>query len=97
MCSCVNPSCPVSKQPFNGTSNCHAELILRQQALAASMYSMNQSFTLEMSSQHQASTSSLVLPVQVGTGYFDEVSTVISAGASSTLALKGSTESSQFH
>ncbi|KAK9806597.1 hypothetical protein WJX73_006753 [Symbiochloris irregularis] len=34
---------------------------------------------------------------EVGTGYFDEVSTVISAGASSTLALVGSTESSQFH
>ena len=35
-------------------------------------------------------------PLQVGTGYFDAVSTVCSQGASSTLALKGSTEASQF-
>jgi len=35
--------------------------------------------------------------LQVGTGYFDAVSTVVSAGASSTLALKGSTEAAQFH
>jgi isocitrate lyase len=34
---------------------------------------------------------------EVGTGYFDCVSNVITAGASSTLALKGSTEASQFH
>jgi isocitrate lyase len=33
---------------------------------------------------------------EVGTGYFDEVSTVLSKGLSSTLALKGSTESEQF-
>lgn len=33
---------------------------------------------------------------EVGTGYFDEVSQVISGGTSSTLALKGSTESDQF-
>ncbi len=33
---------------------------------------------------------------EVGTGYFDTVSTVVSAGASSTLALVGSTEASQF-
>jgi isocitrate lyase len=33
---------------------------------------------------------------EVGTGYFDAVSTVVSAGASSTLALVGSTEASQF-
>jgi isocitrate lyase len=33
---------------------------------------------------------------EVGTGYFDEVSKVISAGESSTLALKGSTEEAQF-
>jgi len=33
---------------------------------------------------------------EVGTGYFDAVSTVISAGQSSTLALKGSTEEEQF-
>jgi isocitrate lyase len=33
---------------------------------------------------------------EVGTGYFDAVSTVISAGKSSTLALKGSTEEEQF-
>ena len=33
---------------------------------------------------------------EVGTGYFDAVSTVISAGESSTLALKGSTEEEQF-
>lgn len=33
---------------------------------------------------------------EVGTGYFDAVSTIISAGASSTLALKGSTETAQF-
>jgi isocitrate lyase len=34
---------------------------------------------------------------EVGTGYFDDVSTVISGGASSTLALKGSTEAAQFN
>ena len=34
---------------------------------------------------------------EVGTGYFDAISTVVSAGASSTLALKGSTEAAQFH
>ncbi|GGE07789.1 isocitrate lyase [Marinithermofilum abyssi] len=33
---------------------------------------------------------------EVGTGYFDEVSMVISGGASSTTALKGSTEEEQF-
>jgi len=33
---------------------------------------------------------------EVGTGYFDRVSTVISGGGSSTLALKGSTEEAQF-
>jgi isocitrate lyase len=32
----------------------------------------------------------------VGTGYFDRVSTVISGGSSSTLALTGSTEEAQF-
>lgn len=34
---------------------------------------------------------------EVGTGYFDEVAQVISGGAASTLALKGSTEEEQFH
>ncbi|KAK9833387.1 hypothetical protein WJX81_000727 [Elliptochloris bilobata] len=34
---------------------------------------------------------------EVGTGYFDAVSTVVTAGASSTLALTGSTENAQFH
>jgi isocitrate lyase len=33
---------------------------------------------------------------EVGTGYFDRVSSVISGGSSSTLALEGSTEESQF-
>jgi isocitrate lyase len=33
---------------------------------------------------------------EVGTGYFDEVATLISGGASSTLALLGSTEEAQF-
>ena len=33
---------------------------------------------------------------EVGTGYFDEVSQVISGGNSSTTALKGSTEEEQF-
>jgi isocitrate lyase len=33
---------------------------------------------------------------EVGTGYFDEVSNVISGGSSSTLAYKGSTENAQF-
>jgi isocitrate lyase len=33
---------------------------------------------------------------EVGTGYFDEVATVISEGSSSTTALKGSTEAEQF-
>ena len=33
---------------------------------------------------------------EVGTGYFDVVSTVCSNGASSTLALVGSTEAAQF-
>lgn len=34
---------------------------------------------------------------EVGTGYFDQVSLVISGGTSSTTALKGSTEEAQFH
>ena len=34
---------------------------------------------------------------EVGTGYFDEVSMVISGGTSSTTALAGSTEAAQFH
>lgn len=34
---------------------------------------------------------------EVGTGYFDEVSKVISGGSSSTLALEHSTEAQQFH
>jgi isocitrate lyase len=34
---------------------------------------------------------------EVGTGYFDEVSLVISGGTSSTTALAGSTETEQFH
>ena len=34
---------------------------------------------------------------EVGTGYFDAVSTVVSGGESSTLALVGSTEEAQFH
>ncbi|WP_082233445.1 isocitrate lyase [Halobacillus massiliensis] len=34
---------------------------------------------------------------EVGTGYFDEVAQVISGGTSSTTALKGSTETSQFN
>jgi hypothetical protein len=33
---------------------------------------------------------------EVGTGYFDEVSLVISSGESSTTALHGSTETAQF-
>jgi isocitrate lyase len=33
----------------------------------------------------------------VGTGYFDDVTQVIAAGASSTTALAGSTEEEQFH
>ncbi|MGH2629839.1 MAG: isocitrate lyase, partial [Actinomycetota bacterium] len=33
---------------------------------------------------------------EVGTGYFDEVSRVITGGSSSTLALTGSTEEKQF-
>jgi isocitrate lyase len=33
----------------------------------------------------------------VGTGYFDEISQVVSGGASSTTALAGSTEAAQFH
>lgn len=33
---------------------------------------------------------------EVGTGYFDEVSQVISGGTSSTTALAGSTEAEQF-
>jgi isocitrate lyase len=33
----------------------------------------------------------------VGTGYFDEIAQVVSGGASSTMALAGSTEAAQFH
>ncbi|MEQ1880722.1 MAG: isocitrate lyase, partial [Burkholderiales bacterium] len=33
----------------------------------------------------------------VGTGYFDAVQTVITAGQASTVALAGSTEEEQFH
>ena len=34
---------------------------------------------------------------EVGTGYFDEISQIVSGGTSSTTALKGSTEAEQFH
>lgn len=34
---------------------------------------------------------------EVGTGYFDQVSLVVTGGTSSTTALKGSTEADQFH
>ena len=34
---------------------------------------------------------------EVGTGYFDEVSVIISRGESSTTALRDSTEAEQFH
>ena len=34
---------------------------------------------------------------EVGTGYFDLVSTIISSGRSSTLAMHGSTEEEQFY
>jgi isocitrate lyase len=34
---------------------------------------------------------------EVGTGYFDEVTTVIQGGHSSVKALTGSTEEEQFH
>ncbi len=34
---------------------------------------------------------------EVGTGYFDEVSQIVSGGSSSTTALAGSTETAQFH
>jgi isocitrate lyase len=34
---------------------------------------------------------------EVGTGYFDEVTQVVSGGAASTTALAGSTEAAQFH
>ena len=33
---------------------------------------------------------------EVGTGYFDKVSMVVTGGTSSTTALKGSTEAEQF-
>ncbi len=33
----------------------------------------------------------------VGTGYFDEIATVLSGGTASTLAMEGSTETEQFH
>ena len=33
---------------------------------------------------------------EVGTGYFDKISQLVSGGKSSTLALKGSTEEAQF-
>jgi len=34
---------------------------------------------------------------EVGTGYFDEISQIVSGGQSSTTALKESTEAAQFH
>ena len=34
---------------------------------------------------------------EVGAGYFDQVMQTITGGASSTLALRGSTEDEQFH
>jgi isocitrate lyase len=33
---------------------------------------------------------------EVGAGYFDQIATVVSGGAASTLALRGSTEEAQF-
>jgi isocitrate lyase len=34
---------------------------------------------------------------EVGTGYFDAIASAVSGGSSSTVALKESTESAQFH
>ena len=34
---------------------------------------------------------------EVGAGYFDDVTTTVTAGQSSTTAMKGSTEEEQFH
>jgi isocitrate lyase len=33
---------------------------------------------------------------EVGAGYFDDIATVVTGGAASTLALRGSTEEAQF-
>ena len=33
----------------------------------------------------------------VGTGYFDEIQTIVTSGKSATVAMKDSTETAQFH
>ncbi len=62
-----------------------------QEGMTAYVRLQEQEFGMEedgyTATRHQA---------EVGTGYFDKVSDVISGGAASTLALKGSTEEAQF-
>jgi len=76
-------------------------------ALNASMFELSKAFALEgmpayvRLQQHEFDIEKLGYTAtkhqrEVGTGYFDEVSTVLSKGMTSTLALKGSTEEEQF-
>jgi isocitrate/methylisocitrate lyase len=51
----------------------------------------------EFTSEAQHGYSSVKHQRFVGTGYFDQVATVISSGTASTTALRGSTEEEQFH
>ncbi|HEY6409030.1 MAG TPA: isocitrate lyase [Ktedonobacteraceae bacterium] len=64
----------------------------RDQGMAA--YSRLQQAEFEMEKEGYTATKH---QREVGTGYFDEVSQVISGGTSSTCALVGSTEVEQFH
>ena len=76
-------------------------------ALNASMFELSKAFAIEgmpayvRLQEHEFELEKLGYTAtkhqrEVGTGYFDEVSTVLSKGMSSTLALKGSTEEAQF-
>jgi isocitrate lyase len=76
-------------------------------SLNAGMFELSKAFALEgmpayvRLQQHEFEIEKLGYTAtkhqrEVGTGYFDEVSTVLTKGLSSTLALKGSTEEAQF-
>ena len=51
----------------------------------------------EFESEHKHHYAAVKHQRFVGTGYFDEVQTVITGGTASTTALAGSTETEQFH
>ena len=80
---------------------CTQSTILRQAVMHAPCSA--ESASVHLPHTHQLQTVTHHAPSrcrhqrEVGTGYFDVVSTVVSQGQSSTVALHGSTETAQFH